>query len=48
MFNNLIETNAKRQRSIGGTLMSFLLHGGLQAAEDATPPGHIDATPQPR
>jgi len=26
----------------------FLLHGGLQAAQDATPPGHIDATPQPR
>jgi protein TonB len=31
MFNNLIETNAKRQRSIGGTFMSFLLHGGLIA-----------------
>lgn len=26
----------------------FLLHGGLEAAQDATPPGHIDATPQPR
>ena len=31
MFNNLIETNAKRQRSIGGAFMSFLLHGGLIA-----------------
>jgi periplasmic protein TonB len=31
MFNNLIETNAKRQRSFGGTAMSFLLHGGLIA-----------------
>jgi periplasmic protein TonB len=31
MFNNLIETNAKRQRSVGGTFMSFLLHGGLIA-----------------
>lgn len=26
----------------------FLLHGGLEAARDAVPPGHIDATPQPR
>ena len=31
MFNNLIETNAKKQRSIGGTFMSFVLHGGLIA-----------------
>lgn len=26
----------------------FLLHGGLNAAPSATPPGHIDATPNPR
>ncbi|WP_236622074.1 TolC family protein [Novipirellula maiorica] len=26
----------------------FLLHGGLEAAPRPTPPGHIDATPQPR
>lgn len=26
----------------------FLLHGGLQATENPTPAGHIDATPQPR
>jgi protein TonB len=31
MFNNLIETNAKKSRSIGGTLMSFIVHGGLIA-----------------
>lgn len=29
-------------------VQGFLLDGGLQAAQDATPPGHIDATPQPR
>jgi protein TonB len=29
MFNNLIETNAKRQRSAGGTFVSFVLHAGL-------------------
>lgn len=29
MFNNLIETNAKRQRSVGGALMSVVLHTGL-------------------
>ncbi|HEU4628653.1 MAG TPA: TonB family protein [Gemmatimonadaceae bacterium] len=29
MFNNLIETNAKRQRSTGGTLMSVVLHVAL-------------------
>ena len=29
MFNNLIETNAKKQRSEGGTLMSLVLHSGL-------------------
>jgi len=26
----------------------FLLHGGLEAAPNPTPPGHIDATPNPR
>ena len=26
----------------------YLLHGGLEAAPNATPPGHIDATPRPR
>ena len=26
----------------------FLLHGGLDAAASATPPGHIDSTPTPR
>ncbi|HEX6601348.1 MAG TPA: TonB family protein [Solirubrobacterales bacterium] len=31
MFNNLIETNAKKQRSAGGTFMSVLLHVGLIA-----------------
>jgi protein TonB len=31
MFKNLIETNAKPQRSLGGTVMSFILHGGLIA-----------------
>ena len=29
MFNNLIETNAKKQRSAGGALMSLILHGGV-------------------
>ena len=27
MFNNLIETNAKKQRSAGGAFMSLVLHG---------------------
>lgn len=26
----------------------YLLHGGLQAAEGPTPPGHMDSTPDPR
>lgn len=29
MFDNLIETNARRQRSAGGALMSVILHTGL-------------------
>ncbi|HEY0970548.1 MAG TPA: TonB family protein [Gemmatimonadales bacterium] len=29
MFNNLIETNAKKQKSAGGALMSLILHGVL-------------------
>ncbi|HEX5580643.1 MAG TPA: TonB family protein [Gemmatimonadaceae bacterium] len=29
MFNNLIETNAKKQRSAGGAFMSLVLHGAL-------------------
>lgn len=29
MFNNLIESNAKRQRSAGGALASVVLHGAL-------------------
>lgn len=29
MFKNLIETNAKRQRSAGGTMASIVLHGAL-------------------
>lgn len=31
MFNNLIESKRKRQRSVGGTVASFILHGGLIA-----------------
>ena len=32
MFNNLIETNAKRQRSAGGTFFSFVVHAVLIGA----------------
>ncbi len=31
MFNNLIESKRKRQRSAGGTVASFILHGALIA-----------------
>lgn len=30
------------------SIMGFLLHGGLSNPPDPTPPGHIDANPQPR
>ncbi|WP_164103564.1 TolC family protein [Candidatus Laterigemmans baculatus] len=30
------------------SIMGFLLHGGLSDPPDPTPPGHIDAVPQPR
>lgn len=47
MFNNLIESKKKRQRSVGGTIFSFVAHYGLillliyasaQAAEEAAKP----------
>jgi protein TonB len=31
MFNNLIESKAKRQRSLGGTIFSVILHTGIIA-----------------
>ena len=30
------------------SILGFLLHGGLNAPTNPTPPGHIDAVPQPR
>ena len=36
------------QRTSEIMIDGFLLHGGLNAAASPTPPGHIDATPNPR
>lgn len=41
--DNLLEA-----RSHEVLIAGYLLQDGLMAAEDATPPGHIDATPRPR
>lgn len=60
MFDNLIETNARKQRSVGGTLTSVVVHGGLivlavvatASAGDAVPraePEKVEfVEPQPR
>ena len=36
------------QRSSAILINGYLLHGGLDAAPNPTPPGHIDAIPKPR
>lgn len=47
MFNNLLESKAKKQKKLGGTVMSFILHGTLiplavlataQAAQESRKP----------
>src|SRR5262245_4409858 len=47
MFNNLLESKAKKQKRVGGTVLSFILHGTLiplaviataQAAQQASKP----------
>ncbi|TWT98140.1 Cobalt-zinc-cadmium resistance protein CzcC precursor [Botrimarina colliarenosi] len=40
--------NLLEARTYEVLIAGYLLHDGLMAAEDATPPGHIDATPRPR
>ncbi|MHB1222709.1 MAG: energy transducer TonB [Gemmatimonadaceae bacterium] len=60
MFDNLIETNARKQRSVGGTLTSVVVHSGLivlaavatASAGDAVRPSEPEKVefvePQPR
>ena len=41
-------TNLIAWRENEVSILGFLLHGGLTAPTNPTPPGHIDAVPQPR
>jgi periplasmic protein TonB len=48
MFDQLLETKQKKQRSVGGTIVSFILHGALVAAAVVLTKKTADALEKPK